>query len=89
MVGIDGNITEFRYDIGDADSEGNTITAKLYKNNEPTSFTCSVTSGVAVSCEVIDSLSVTKGDLLAVADVTTAGGNFDVNSRHAYVIITS
>ena len=89
MIGIDGEITEFRYDIGKADFSGTTVTATVYKNNSPTNVTCDAISGPPTSCTFTGSLPVSAGDLIAVADVTTAPQPMDVNSRHVTVVITS
>ena len=89
IIGIDGTITKFHYDVGQSNSAGNTIRATLYKNGVATSFTCDVLSGIPTSCEHDGSLSVNAGDLIAVQDQVIAEGSvsFDVESRKAFVLI--
>jgi len=89
IVGIDGTITKFHYDVGQSNSVGNTIRATLYKNGVATNFTCDVLSGTPTSCEHDGSLSVNAGDLIAVQDQVIVVGSvsFDVDSRKAFVLI--
>ncbi|HUL51666.1 MAG TPA: collagen-like protein, partial [Verrucomicrobiae bacterium] len=88
IVGINGTITKFHYDVGQAAGAGSTVTAILYKNGIATSFTCSIITGPPTNCEVNGSLSVKPGDLIAVRDqLIDIGGPNLVGSKKAYVII--
>lgn len=94
LVGVDGVITELLYKIGNSNPShnGNIITATVYKNNIQTSLSCSITTGTSTSCVGTGSLTVVKGDLLAVADIVSEGnfGNtLGVNGKHAVITIIS
>jgi len=89
MVGVNGAITKFHYQTGriDTNVNGITITATLYKNAQPTSFTCSIVTGISNICEVEGFLEVVETDRIAVTDISI-NSNPDVFGRHAYVIIS-
>jgi len=88
LVGVDGEITELRYDIGPATINGITITVSLWKNNAVIASCSVVTAPTSQSC--VDSITepVSAGDLIAVSDVSI-GQTVPVSFRHAAVIVTT
>jgi len=86
LVGVDGEITELRYDIGAGVLNGFTSTVSLWKNNVIIGSCSVVTTNIATSC--VDSLSepVSAGDLIAVSHVSPAG-SVSVQFFHASVVV--
>jgi len=88
MVGIDGIISEVKYKIGKATTNGASVTAKFYKNNALIGSCSLATSGsLHTSCTMNLSEPVVKGDLLAITDKTSATTRFDVEGKSATVVI--
>jgi len=91
MVGIDGIISEVQYKIGKAESEGDSVTVKLYKNNMEIGSCDLITSTSSHSfCIMILNESVVKGDLLAISDQSTGptSPRLTVEGKSAFVVIT-
>ncbi len=86
LVGLDGEITELRYDIGAGTLNGFTTTASLWKNNVVIGSCSVVTTTTPTSCVVNLSESVSAGDLIAVSHVSPAG-NIGVEFFHAVVVL--
>jgi len=87
LVGVDGEITELRYDIG-AGPVGFTATVSLWKNNVVIGSCSVVTTTIPTSCIVSLSEPVSAGDLIAVSHVSPAG-SVGVQFFHASVVIES
>jgi len=87
LVGVDGEITELRYDIGPGGS-GATITVSLWKNNAVIGSCSVVTAPSSQSCVASLSEPVLAGDLVAVSDVSPSG-TIGVSFRHAAVVVTT
>jgi len=87
LVGVDGVITELRYDIGPS-APAATITVSLWKNNAVIGSCSVVTALSSQSCVASLSVPVLAGDLVAVSDVSPSG-TIGVSFRHAAVIVTT
>jgi len=87
LVGVDGEITELRYDIGPS-APAATITVSLWKNNAVIGSCSVVTATSSQSCVANLSVPVSAGDLVAVSDVSPSG-TIGVSFRHAAVVVTT
>jgi len=87
LVGVDGEITELRYDIGPS-APAATITVSLWKNNAVIGSCSVVTALSSQSCVASLSVPVSAGDLVAVSDVSPSG-TIGVSFKHAAVVVTT
>jgi hypothetical protein len=89
ISGVDGTITEVRYKVGKSTSDGNQITARLYKNNVEVG-SCNLITSTSSHSSCVMNLNelVLKEDLLAMSDITNAGARIFVEGKSAFVAIT-
>jgi len=89
MVGVDGIISEVQYKIGKSNPSGETVTARIYKNNVEVGSCNLVTSTIShSSCTMTLSESVVKDDLIAMSDITSAQFRILVEGKSAFVEIS-
>jgi len=88
LVGLDGEITQLRYDIGPATLNGLTITVSVWKNNVVIGSCSVITGPSSTNCVASLNVPVSAGDLVAVSDVSPSN-TVSVSFRHAAVVVTS
>lgn len=99
MVDFDGQITNLLYQLGTVQSvppSGSAekdIVITLYKNNQPTSLTCTIQDVEAGqnlrSCTIEGTLNVVSTDLIAVADVAIGpSGTLEITVQTRNAVVT-
>jgi len=87
---VDGIISEVQYKIGKSNTSGESVTARIYKNNVEIGSCNLVTSTTShSSCIMTLTESVVKDDLLAITDIVNADSSIQVEGKSAFVAITA